>query len=87
MRKTGYQEREFDTLAGHIHSLGFDLLDFKLESHSNSDHAGLWILCILGAPTREIFNKKIDPAAPEMFDGNPNATIDIPLDTSITHED
>jgi hypothetical protein len=86
MRKTGYQEREFDSLTGHITSLGFDLIDFKLEAHASEAQAGLWVLCTLGAPSKEIYNKKIDPMDSSVFHNNPNADLDIPLDESITHE-
>lgn len=86
VRKTGYQEREFDSLTGYILSLGFELLDFQMQSHSNPNQSGLWILCKLGAPTKEIFLKKIDPTSPNLFENNPNSTQEIPLDTTITYE-
>lgn len=85
-RKSGYQEREFDAIMDYIQSLGFVLLDFKLQSHSGADHSGLWVITTLGAPTEEIFKKKIDINTTNLYEGGPNAGDNIPLDSSITHD-
>lgn len=85
-RKTGYQEREFDAIVNYIASLGFELIDFKLESHNEHDKSGMWIVCILGAPTKEIFLQKIDPTHPDLFKNNPNSESHIQLDESIAHD-
>lgn len=59
-RKSGYQEREFDTLTNYLHSLGFELIDIKIQAHSSKDQAGLWLICILGAKTKKVFETTID---------------------------
>ena len=86
-RKTGYQEKEFDNLIEHILGLGFELVDFKLQSHSGEERTGLWVLCILGAPTKEVFNQKVGIDY-SMVSHN-SATEDlsrIPLDPDIIHD-
>ncbi len=59
-RKTGYQEKEFDLIMTYLQNLGFEILDLKLESHNHDQGAGLWAVCILGAPTKDIYNIKLD---------------------------
>ena len=85
-RKTGYQEREFDSIIDHIKELGFELLDFKLESHNHETQGGLWVLCILGAPTKEVYQQKINISDSNIFENSPNNDLEIPLDSSITHD-
>ena len=85
-RKTGYQEREFDAIIDYVTSLGFKILDFKLQSHSDGERGGLWVLCFLAAPTKEIYYKKINFSEPNIYKNNPNNELDIPLDSSINHD-
>jgi hypothetical protein len=85
-RKTGYQEREFDSVVEHINSLGYEIIDLKLQSHSSDQKSGLWIICLLGAPSEIINNKRIQFDTTQ-FDNNSNSTTsEIPLDPSIIHD-
>ena len=87
LRRSGYQEKEFDNVTDYIVSLGFDLLDFKLQSHSGNDKSGMWILCVLGAPTEEIYNKKIniEESLPNVSSAQASSQ-EILLDPSIVHD-
>ncbi len=83
-RRTGYQEKEFDGLTHHLTSLGFEIANIKTQAHSESEKAGIWIICLLRAPTQEIYQKKIQ------FDssilGESVNQDNIPLDPSILHD-
>lgn len=82
-RKNGYQEKEFDTLVEYLQSLGFEVIDFKLQAHSTNDKSGLWIVCILSAKTKEIWSQNIDFD----FSVQSSTSLDsIPLDPSIEHD-
>jgi len=85
VRKNGYQEKEFDHITSYITQLGFDIIDFKIQAHSHSDQAGMWIVCLLGAKTSEIYHKRIDynPIEQSLNDHHSS----IPLDPSIIHDD
>ncbi len=85
-RKTGYQEREFDTLVEHITSLGFELIEFKMQSHSGDNKSGVWILCILGAKTKEIYETKIEFDYSQLDQGQTDRLQSIPLDPNIIHD-
>ncbi len=83
-RKSGYQEKEFDRLIQHIMAQGYELIDIKTQSHSKSDQAGIWIICILGAPSKSLYEAKIQYdlslANADSIEG------EYPLDPSIIHE-
>jgi hypothetical protein len=81
-RKTGYRETEFDSVISKIVSLGYEVISLNSQSHASEDKSGMWIICHLGAPTKEIANKEI------IIDDNKNETINskIELDPSIIHE-
>lgn len=82
-RKNGYQEKEFDHLIDHINKMGFKLIDFKLSSHASEEKSGMWIVCHVGAPNKEVFDQKIEFAS--AHDVNLPAS-DIALDPDIIHE-
>ena len=83
-RKTGYQEKEFDSVMSQIFSLGFEVIDIKTASHSTQTKGGVWLICLLGAPTKEIFAHEIQ------FDGIEGKPISnyesVPMDPDIIHE-
>lgn len=83
-RRSGYQEKEFDSVIEYITSLGFDLIDFKMEAHSNETSSGMWVICILGAKTKKIYDQKIDIDTAQL--GHNTKTDSIPLDPSIVHD-
>lgn len=60
LRKSGYQEREFDQLIEYLQEKGFRLLRYKLASVSSEKVAGVWIICELQARTKEARDFKID---------------------------
>jgi len=86
LRKTGYQEREFDSIMEYIVNLGFDIIDFKMESHATEGKSGLWIVCLLGANTEAIYNTKIEFTHDDINNGPLSTTNEIPLDPSIIHD-
>ena len=82
-RKNGYQEKEFDNLVENLTQKGFQLIDVKLTSHSSEEKSGMWIVCHVGAYTKEIFEQKIDFT----FDHDINInSSDVPLDPDIIHD-
>ena len=83
-RKTGYQEKEFDTIIASIISMGFEIIDIKLSSHGNDSKSGLWIVCVLGAKTKEIFEQSLllDISDPQ----NISSAQEVPLDPDIIHD-
>jgi hypothetical protein len=48
-RKNGYREKEFDKILYELLQKDFELLEFKTESASN----GMWIICLIGAKSKE----------------------------------
>jgi hypothetical protein len=88
LRRSGYQEKEFDNVIDYIVSLGFDLIDFKLQSHSGDGKSGMWIVCLLTAPNQEVYNKNInieESLLPNVSSGQPSSQ-EIPMDPSIVHD-
>lgn len=83
-RKTGYQEKEFDFITQHIFKLGFELLDFKIQSHSNEGSSGMWIVCLLGTNDSELANTKINLDFTEL--AGLSSPTDHPMDPDIIHE-
>ena len=85
-RKTGYQEKEFDKLTKYLQDLGFELLDFKMQSHSDENRAGLWVLCLLGAKNEELYSMPINiEKIPDLGFGQ-HSEHHIPLNPEIIHE-
>lgn len=82
-RKTGYQEKEFDRITSYLMGKNFDILDFKMQACANDKSSGVWIMCILGAKTKEAsaMTLEIDYNGLEVS----NHT-NIELDPSIEHE-
>ncbi len=85
-RKSGYQEKEFDAVIEHIISLGFEIIDFKLQSHSSDKGSGLWAICIIGAKNKKVFEQKIHFDYSKFQEHNPHSEHHIPLDPDIVHE-
>lgn len=86
-RKSGYQEREFDAITEYITALGFELISFTVQGHTGTDGAsGMWVICLLGAPTKDVYNKKINYTQEDLYSNNTVSENSIPLDPSITHE-
>jgi hypothetical protein len=84
LRRTGYQEKEFDNVIATITGMGFEIIDIKLSSHGSESKSGLWVVCLLGAKTKNILSQNIlldttDPA-------NISSTQDVPLDPDIIHD-
>ena len=52
-RKTGYQEKEFDQITSYLIGKNFDIIDYKMQACANEKSSGVWLLCILGAKTKE----------------------------------
>ena len=82
-RRTGYQEKEFDSIMGSVARSGFELIDLKTSAYANEQKCGMWVVCLLGAKTKEMFEKEV------LFDTDgvnlvPNKNV--PLDPSIIHE-
>ncbi len=50
-RKTGYREKQFDTLFYKFINMGFKIEQFKTVPNSNPNHSGMWIVCVLRATT------------------------------------
>jgi len=82
-RKNGYQEKEFDHLIDALNLMGYHLIDFKVCTHSSEEKSGMWIVCHLGAYTKEVFDKKIDFTSTHEVTMNP---VDIALDPDIIHD-
>lgn len=61
-RKTGYQEKELDTVLNFILSKGFSINKISTESITTENGAGVWVFTILQAETKEAesFNLNID---------------------------
>lgn len=59
-RKTGYQEKEFDQITSYLLGKNFDIIDFKMQACANEKSSGVWILCLLGAKTKESAQMELD---------------------------
>lgn len=86
IRKTGYQEREFDAIIEHISNLGYDILNFTVQAHQNKDGGGIWVICLLAAPTKEIYQKKIELNLDIIYKNNSHSDPSLALDPNISHD-
>lgn len=48
-RKTGYREKEFDTILFNFINQGYDILEFNTQSSSNAGQSGMWALITVRA--------------------------------------
>lgn len=46
-RKTGYRERQFDSIINKILENGFEITEIRTEVLSNASTSGMWVLCKL----------------------------------------
>lgn len=81
-RKTGYHEKEFDTVFEHVIKLGFQLLDIRTQSHSTAESSGTWVFCILGTDSQAVFEQKIEIDFMDIANTNSPE----PLSPDIIHE-
>ena len=56
----GHQEKEFDHIFSHLMQNDYDIIDYKLQALHSESSSGLWIVCLLGAKTKEAFENNID---------------------------
>ena len=84
IRRHGYQEKEFDKITEHLEQLGFEIINLQTQSHSHVDQAGLWVICLLGAPSKAIYETKIDFDYTDLTGEVTNTTIQ--LDPDIIHD-
>lgn len=75
-RRTGYQEKEFDSIMGNLTHMGFEIVNIHTSAYANEQKCGMWVVCVLGAKTREVFDKEV------LFDSTDSPT----LDPDIIHE-
>lgn len=52
-RKSGYREKNFDSLFYKIINLGFEILEFKIVPQGQNDHSGFWVCFILRSKNKE----------------------------------
>lgn len=83
VRKSGYQEKEFDLIFSHLLQMGYDLLDIKMQSISGENSNGVWIVCVLGAKTAEALERNINIEYQEIAAGIQSH---IKMDPLIEHE-
>lgn len=65
-RKTGYREKEFDSLFYEFINRGFEILEFKAIPHTGANHSGMWVIFAVRALTKEAeeldFELEVPPA-------------------------
>ena len=65
-RKSGYREKNFDSLIYQLSEKGFQILDIKTQTINDKDQAGVFIIVKIRAITKEA--KSLEPSAfPEEF--------------------
>lgn len=83
-RKTGYQEKEFDSIVNNIIKMGFEIVKINTSTISHDQNCGMWVVCLIGAKTKEIFDKEV------LFDSSDGFSVaqtgHVPLDPDIIHE-
>lgn len=84
LRKTGYQEKEFDFITQYILSRGFEILDLKIQSHSSETSSGLWLVCILGTNDEKLAGERINIDFSEL--AGTKGSEEHPIDPDIIHE-
>lgn len=82
-RKSGYQEKEFDHIVSYLIKKGLDIIDIKLESLNTSHSSGLWIICILGAKTKDLLDQDLEVEYSQIASQRDQT---IKLDPAIEHE-
>lgn len=55
-RKSGYREKNFDSLTNQLSEMGFDIVDIKTQTLSSKEQPGLFIILKLIAKTEEAKN-------------------------------
>lgn len=83
-RSTGYQEKEIDNLTQKIVSLGFDIVDIKVQSNASSENTGMWVILHLAAKTKAAFEHALRFNTSE---GVVREEQKIELDSSIIHDE
>ena len=83
-RKTGYQEKEFDSIMGSIVRLGFEIISISPTAYANEQKCGMWVICLLGAKSKEVFEKEVLFDTGEGINADSNKTV--PLDPAIIHD-
>lgn len=83
-RRTGYQEKEFDAITHQIADMGFSIISIKTTAYATAEKSGMWAVCLLGAPNKEVFDKEV------LFGSNEGSNSSneqyVPLDPNIIHE-
>lgn len=83
-RRTGYQEKEFDSIINSLGRMGFEVLDVKTCAYANELKAGMWIVCLLGAKSKDVYDKEV------LFDSGEGLNLDVsknvPIDPDIIHD-
>lgn len=59
LRKSGYREKEIDSLFEQLSNLGFALVDFETQALNHGDQPGLWIMARLFPMTKEAKKLKV----------------------------
>lgn len=83
-RRSGYQEKEFDSITNSLGSMGFEIINIKTSAYASQQKSGMWVVCLLGARTKEIYEKEV------LFDTGEGINLDgskhVPIDPDIIHE-
>lgn len=83
-RKTGYQEKEFDSTVTNLIKMGFEIVSINTSAYANDHKCGMWVICLLGAKSKEVFDKEV------LFDSSEGLSMDdlkhVPIDPDIIHE-
>ncbi|MCP4914000.1 MAG: hypothetical protein GY909_12890 [Oligoflexia bacterium] len=48
-RDKGYREKQFDKVFFEFINRGYEIVDFKTQTHSGSDHQGMWAIFVVRA--------------------------------------
>lgn len=84
-RKTGYQEKEFDQVLAHLTAKGYEIVDVKMQTVSSPKSSGIWILCLLGAKTKEAYEAPINVDYQDVATSTQSSS-NIQLDPLIEHD-
>lgn len=55
-RKSGYREKNFDSIVKQLTEIGFKLLDIKTQSIGTEENKGMWVVLTIQPYTKEAFS-------------------------------
>jgi hypothetical protein len=77
-RKTGYREKEFDSLFYQFMNRGYEVVDFKTVAHTGANQCGMWIILLVRALNAQADKLDLDFEANGLEEHPLEQALDVP---------